>query len=278
MLYCFSLKYDLFQCNSDEQFGLKQHNHPNEKNHEDISRIIDEMKTYMKNDIINNPGLDFLAPRCKNRHRDCALWASTGECEANPGYMQLNCAPICKTCHMLDFKHRCPIPPDAVDAMKKGDLNKLFEKIVSTNASYIDGESDNSISPYEVKVLSRPSYLPEDEVKDGDEIIDYKLGPWVITIENFIKEDECEKLIELGAVEGYERSEDVGEQKFDGTYDSVQSKFRTSTNAWCLDECYKDPIAQAVASRIERLTGIPEPNSENLQLLRYEVGQFYGVQ
>lgn len=261
-------------CKFDGSYGLIQNNHPNDENHEDISRIIDEMKTYMENDIYNNPELNFLGPRCKNRHQDCALWAAVGECDVNPSYMQMNCAPVCKSCHLLDFKYRCPIPPDAVDALKEGDLHRLFEKIVTTNASYVDGESDSAISAYDVNILSRPSPAPEDENKDMKNL-DYKLGPWVITIDNFIKEDECDKLIELGGVEGYKRSEDVGKEQFDGTYASVQSESRTSWNAWCTDDCYKDPTAIEVAARIERLTGIPEPNSENLQLLRYEVGQFY---
>ena len=33
-----------------------------------------------------------------------------------------------------------------------------------------------------------------------------------------------------------------------------------------------------VAKRIELLTGVPEANSENLQLLKDEVGQFYKTQ
>lgn len=43
---------------------------------------------------------------------------------------------------------------------------------------------------------------------------------------------------------------------------------RTSSNAWCQNDCYKDPIAQAVMDRIVNLTGIPEVNSEYLQLLK----------
>ena len=43
----------------------------------------------------------------------------------------------------------------------------------------------------------------------------------------------------------------------------------------CNDECYKDPFAQSAAAKIEALTGVPEANSEYLQLLRYSTGQFY---
>ena len=39
--------------------------------------------------------------------------------------------------------------------------------------------------------------------------------------------------------------------------------------------CYEDDTAQAVIQRLSNLTGIDDANSEYLQLLRYETGQFY---
>mmetsp|Transcript_3761 Transcript_3761/g.8034 ORF Transcript_3761/g.8034 Transcript_3761/m.8034 type:complete len:148 (+) Transcript_3761:304-747(+) len=39
----------------------------------------------------------------------------------------------------------------------------------------------------------------------------------------------------------------------------------------------EDPVAQNVVNRIEHLTKIPTMNSESLQLLRYEEGQYYAV-
>ena len=67
---------------------------------------------------------------------------------------------------------------------------------------------------YEPKVLSRPSY------KDGDseETADYQLGPWVVVLDNFLSDKECERLIELATMEGYNRSNDVGEKRDDGTF------------------------------------------------------------
>ena len=242
----------------------------------------------MEEEIISNPELKYLAPRCKNRHVECTYWAHLGECDANPQYMLTNCAPVCNTCHLLDFKRRCPIGPDVVDAMKQGDLNKMFERIVNheillNSTSIIKGGSleqgdqavDNTEEmKYDVTILSRPSF-PEGV---NEENADYQIGPWVITLDNFIKSEECDKLIELGGNSGYERSEDVGKELFDGSFDSVQSKSRTSSNAWCQDECYEHPVAKAVMDRIELVTGIPETNSENLQLLKYNVGQFYRTQ
>ena len=132
--------------------------------------------------------------------------------------------------------------------MNPGDMNKMFDRIV---ADYAYKEK--------LKILSQPPS-----------------GPWIITLDEFLTPEECHKLIGLGGHRGYERSKDVGKEKFDGTYDSVESKSRTSSNAWCVDECYEDETTQNILSRIQNLTGVPEENYEYLQLLQYEETQFYG--
>ncbi|KAL3907395.1 MAG: hypothetical protein SGILL_008895 [Bacillariaceae sp.] len=186
---------------------------------------------------------------CKCYNELCAFWAAIGECDKNPNYMLLQCAPVCETCHQLSFEHRCPFDKDAPMAWGPGDLNKLFEKI-TTDPYYIETYSPN--------ILSQPPN-----------------GPWVITMENVATESECKKMIELGAARGYERSQDVGEKKFDGTYAAKQQDTRTSHNTWCLDECYKHTDHQTTIKRVENITGIPDTNSEYWQFLQYEEGQFY---
>jgi len=100
-------------------------------------------------------------------------------------------------------------------------------------------------------------------------------GPWLITLENVATEEECNRLIELGKERGYERSQDVGERKFDGSYDAVTQNSRTSKNTWCLDECYKNETNQSILRTVENITGIPDENSEYWQLLQYQETQFY---
>ena len=170
----------------------------------------------------------------------------------NPKYMKKSCAPACKSCDYLSIEGRCPLDPEAPDAWSAGDLNAMFVRL--TNEPYL--------SLYETKILSSPEM-------NG--------GPWVITMENVVSELEANSLIELGAIEGYERSSDVGDLKADGTFDSHVNSGRTSFNAWCLNDCYKNETALAVVNRLSQITGINETNSENLQMLRYEEGQHYQV-
>jgi prolyl 4-hydroxylase len=110
---------------------------------------------------------------------------------------------------------------------------------------------------------------------DTKETADYQLGPWVATLDNFVSAEEAEHLIQLGHDEGYTRSSDVGKMKFDGTFESNVNDGRTSKNAWCQFECYNDTIAKQVISKITNITFLPEENSEFLQLLKYEEGEYY---
>jgi prolyl 4-hydroxylase len=147
------------------------------------------------------------------------------------------------------------------NAWGPGDLNEFFTNITTLE----------SYQQFEPNVLSRPSYLPG----DTEESTNYQIGPWVVVLENVVSQEEAELMIELGRVEGYERSEDVGELKFDGTIESNVNDGRTSTNAWCQNDCYKNETAKRVIERVTNITNIPEENSEYLQLLKYEVGQYY---
>jgi prolyl 4-hydroxylase len=149
---------------------------------------------------------------------------------------------------MLHVETRCPVDPTAVDAWKPGDLDAMFRRVAFSPEFQI----------YEPVIISRP---PE--------------GPWIIMFDNALNDLEAYQLIELGEELGYERSADVGEKRPDGSYSHSTNSGRTSTNAWCVDGCYKDPIAQRIMQRIENITGVPEVNAEFLQLLQYETGQFY---
>lgn len=221
---------------------------------------IAKARVYMEKVAVDQK-YDKVRGMCKNSHTSCAFWAVLGECEANRAYMTVNCAPVCESCEQLHVETRCPLDPDAIDALYPGDLDRMFADI-TTNPDF---------QQYEPKVLSRPAYAPGDSAETAD----YQLGPWLVVFDSAMTGDEADRLIELGGIKGYERSSDVGTKKEDGTYTAETNSGRTSTNAWCIDECYENPTARVVMDRIANITGIPEMNSENLQLLRYEEGQFY---
>lgn len=222
---------------------------------------------YKKNEIVANPQKHDYAIQeaCVNKHELCAFWALIGECTANPGYMKLQCGPSCRSCDLIDINNRCPLDPNAEDVFGPGDLDKMFEL-----ASDITGPYKH----FDPVVHSHPkTFNRRGKIKYGEDPT-YD-GPWIVTFESFLDDEESDRLIELGGAKGYERSTDVGAKKADGTYDKHESTSRTSTNAWCIDECFDDPISKRVNAKIENVTGVPDINNENLQLLNYRPGQFY---
>lgn len=198
-------------------------------------------------------------------------------------FMKVKCAPACRTCHLLDIETRCPKDPNAVPGLRPGDMNKMFERIVETapgNRTLTDEEREElkaaGITEYSVVVHSRPSDKP---VLDVSLKTDKELPPWVITFENFLTDEECDSMIQHGHIEGYKRSEDVGKQQFDGSVESIKSEGRTSENAWCgiRSGCREEEVPKRLHERIYNVTGIPPDNSEDFQILRYEIGQFYNT-
>lgn len=259
-----------------------------------VSTRIRQAQDYIRDVVMIDDLYLMVRAKCRNTHPLCAAWAVAGQCEDNYDYMWDHCAPVCYCCEELHYLSRCPVDQNQKHAWYPGDLHRTFERIVG----------DASItSRYELTILSRPSYAEGDSAETAD----YQIGPWVITLDNFTSEVECQALIDSGHAFGLERSQDVGDELEDGMWANavnesdleaqgtsglpcslthhfcflgevtgVVSTGRTSTNAWCDEEiCEAKPEVEAVLQRMEALTGIHRNYSESLQLLRYEPGQFY---
>lgn len=254
---------------------------------EDSSKTLEVIRktiTYMQNEIYGpNPThtlSEAILAECTNREELCAFWAAIGECDANKAYMKTKCAPSCQTCEMIDINARCPpLGDDAKPGLLPGGLNAMFERILETapgNQTEDDFQIQEGMTNYTVHVHSRPG-----PYENGEDVIsklrDDVQPPWLITFDNFISEEDCKHIIDLGYKSNYERSEDVGELLADGSNDSKRSLSRTSENAWCSyrNDCRNDTIVQKIHDRIGTVTGIPSNYSEDFQMLKYEPGQFY---
>eukprot|EP00804_Cyclotella_cryptica_P029939 CCRYP_020080-RA/>CCRYP_020080-RA protein AED:0.17 eAED:0.17 QI:302/1/1/1/0.5/0.33/3/416/480 len=250
------------------QFGISQ-SLPSEDD-EHYSRtvqVIDESIEYMKKLWSDsNPDKNRINYKCRNMESDCSFWAALGECQENSDYMKINCAPACQSCELLDIRLKCPITEDNKMVYKPGELNALMERIVDNS----DGKG--TYLQYNPKAISRPKIRSDGTAAPGVEVD----GPWIVLFENFVSEAEAEALIAAGAKKGYERSADVGAENPDGSHEEDVNDGRTSYNAWCDEElCNDDPIIGPVIQRIANVTETPVENSEDLQLLRYEPGQYY---
>ena len=256
-----------FRCYEDEtQFGVEQDlPAEDDKLYEATLDVIHNTSQYMR-EMWSSDEHNYYNYKCKNLEEDCSVWAAGGECEESDEYMQTNCAPACQMCHLLDIRLRCPISPENKPVFKPGDLNTLFENIVD-NA---DGKGE--YLKYNPKALSRPKLKRDGTPAGGDAIV----GPWIVVLENFISGEEADELIAAGAKKGYERSSDVGAENPDGSHEDEVNEGRTSENAWCDESlCESNSIIMPVIERIAEVTKTHIDNHEDLQLLRYEPGQFY---
>jgi len=259
------------------KFGTPQTVEGSQRN--EVAEKVKKTAEYMESEQMMELEED-VRKNCQNRHELCSFWAVIGECDNNKGYMTTNCAPACQTCHLIDIERRCPKLEDADPALVPGSLNQMFERIVRQapgNRTLTEEERNElaaSQTPlYTVTVHSRPDPDP----REISPAIDKATPPWVVTFDNFLTAEECEAMIELGYKYEYKRSEDVGGLKFDGTHESVQSVRRTSENSWCSERqgCRAEEVAARIHERMSAVMGIPPANSEDLQLLKYEKGQFY---
>jgi len=61
---------------------------------------IEKSREYMQRTVMVEEKYERTRSICQNKHENCAFWSVLGECENNPGYMHLHCAPVCETCEV----------------------------------------------------------------------------------------------------------------------------------------------------------------------------------
>jgi ShK domain-like len=221
---------------------------------------LQEMRDTMKEteDYFQTHVLHVLSPeqveRCKDYKEECVVWALQGECSNNEDSMERHCAASCQVCHVvLPDEERCYHVENGPDIWNEGDLDRMFRRIID------DFQRNKPESPLEI--LSSPESTTY--TTDEDEVLP---GPWIIVIDNFLNTTEAERLIELGAEEGYRHS------TIHAT--GIEDSYRTSSNSWCYREsCGQDPVAKNVLQRIYDMTEIPQDYSEDMQMLHYQPGQ-----
>jgi hypothetical protein len=156
---------------------------------------------------------------------------------------------------------KCSLYPNAIPALRPGDLNALFERI-----SQVYSNSTTAPDGVSVKVHSRPN-----STRSGHEN-----KPWVVTFDGFLSEAECDVMIHHGHEQGFDRSMDVGQQNGNnGRVFGKVTTWRTSETAWCSSQsgCRHQTIPSRLHQRISKLLSIPEENSEDFQILKYIQGQ-----
>jgi len=181
---------------------------------------------------------NFADPPCKDENTNCIQWAGQGECDKNPIYMKNSCPAACNACaDLAKRRHICHRTLETQPLLRPHGVDATFERLLAMLES-----------THEVIVHSRP---PK--------------GPWIITIEDFLADHEIRAMIEKGG-HHFERS-----LAGDGV-----SPVRTSKTSWCnVPFCEGDPTIRSIKNHVANITGVPLANSEHVQVLHYEPGDFY---
>jgi prolyl 4-hydroxylase len=249
----FNNRLSFFLANSEmdygEDIGVRQDVEIDLEQFEDMQDVLYFAREYLTAyDFSQHANHPSLKNECRNKHELCALWAALGECGKNQLFMNATCAPVCHACQYLLHEVRCPLDSNAVDAWHPGDLNQMFERITN----------DPQYGQYQPAVLSRPDLKPG----DTEQMATYKLGPWILVLDDFVSVSEGEQLI-AQSTEGWNERPDTITLDLDG-----------SNRTHCEGPCHASPTTRSVLQRLEVLTGIPQANYEHLHMIRFDPGYY----
>mmetsp|Transcript_8465 Transcript_8465/g.14017 ORF Transcript_8465/g.14017 Transcript_8465/m.14017 type:complete len:231 (+) Transcript_8465:58-750(+) len=141
----------------------------------------------------------------------CPKWAAAGECDANPTYMMHACQVSCRACsksaqeleRIIAQRIKCPLDRSVPTVLpQKGDLDQLFEHRIINS----DNDDTKNKKHYTTTVLSK--------------------DPWLVQLDDFLTQDECDLLIQWGHYQGFQRSHVA-------TDGEIIARGRTSATAWC---------------------------------------------
>ena len=280
-------------------FGVEQLTdyHGNDVANAAIADVIERTAEYMLDHVMVEDKYEDVRRDCYNFDAKCSYYAAVGLCddEDEMRWMQEECGPACQTCATLEYWHKCGRREGMVDVIQAGGMVALFENIIDnyprerlTILSHPERRKDfldaRGLALTELEPAVDYTELGYDSFEDWienekDWITDLSHEkPYVVTLENFLSDEECDFFIKEGYRLGFEQSEkilDLSDENMGDDWEPNVDSGRTSRNTFCGGDCYTSEINQAVMNRIEALTGIPKENSEDLQLLKYEIGQLY---
>jgi prolyl 4-hydroxylase len=183
--------------------------------------------------------------RCEDQFDSCGPFAANGECSKNPGWMTVYCPISCRACDIRDPKLRC---------------TREFLNVTNSRA-------------YQTTPLDVVFGKLKSRLKKYGPVTVHSKSPWVVTVDNFVSDDEVHDLIY--GVDHWERSTNIGGVNEFGELVPRLSRGRTSSSAWCYGSCEKQPSIVSLLNRISKYVDVAGGNIEAFQVLRYDVGQHH---
>lgn len=78
---------------------------------------IEKAREYIHSKVMVEDMYKEVRQLCRNEHTACAFWSVLGECENNPAYMHVNCAPVCETCEVRIHSRCCEMIDHEVEVL-----------------------------------------------------------------------------------------------------------------------------------------------------------------
>jgi 2OG-Fe(II) oxygenase superfamily len=290
------------QMNRDGQmvtyYGVPQEINVHESQKEKTTGKLSEVHEYMYKEVYAYGKMpNYIRDLCVNRNELCTFWAAMDFCtlslEEQPVDMVQHCTPACMKCDTLLWENRCGPIPDDIETKniwssngKSNSVNAMFENIMS-HPYYAE--------KYDIQVLSRPesdvnpsttskSKCNERIEPNTNSDINCMEKPWILLIDDFMTTKQCDTLIQLGETKGFQESQihvedDNNDDTHAGSSDKYIDKYaRTSSTTWCNNKdigCDQNKLVLRIRDRVSNITGIPDDNSEHIQLLKYQTNQYY---
>lgn len=231
---------------------------------------------------------------CMDTHKDCLTWALENECVINPSFMEINCAKSCNTCHLQTQTFRSKHckndwyqEEDCIRWATEGECiaNPAFMREQCSKAcNYCDYSVRCEPYKYYPSALNL-SDVPYPQLYDkvfykimGDKYLRWKydikmlsFDPPIIEFNNLIPDYFIDDFLIKNNFD-YKASADAGELDENFVYKPVFSETRTSSNAWCGEHCIG---VEYIYDIIEEITNIKRNHYEQIQVLKYEIGEHY---
>ena len=159
-----------------------------------------------------------------------------------------------------------PPAPDVADGAGAGRAS-VDDDDASSSSSMTTFAPTTTTSGEEAPRTSTSGGGDEDDVERSKVVETLSWSPRVFLLKNFLSDEECEHLIELGEKK-LERSTVVNSDE-SGAVSTARTSFGTFVTRRLTE------TLQRVEDRVAKYSGIPWEHQEQLQLLRYRDGQEY---
>ena len=156
-IYLFYLKED--EKNYDELFNTNQ-------------KKLDKIYNLINKKITNN---NHITINCVDDDGHCPIWAKSGECEKNPGYMSFNCRKSCNTCDGQLISNKQPSINEQLSKNNQSISNEQLSSSEQSSNSKQLSKNNQSISNEQLIGNKQPSNNKKNSNQDdfiGDMLIE----------------------------------------------------------------------------------------------------------